>query len=337
MHFQPIILIFLVHLINAEDKWTGKWFPNNPNEIQSDTSTKNPRPLENWKGKWFPSDPNKSNDMKENSATEKSKLTTTDSKNNNSNEKASKESEKNNKDWNGNWFPENPDNTDYKESTYEHDRIMGIPNSNCDDGEVNLQTDFDPSSTEHAKMYTCLEASSYKPNSNLEPIETIYTVPKFYTPVHKCMNETITYDQKIPTLGYHRPLWPVYGEYKYLPPQRWLHSLEHGAIVMLYDPCALSSQVDKLKNLLKSCLFRHIITPHKLSKERPLALVAWATSLEMSMYDKTTAVEFIKKYAKAGPEKVSRQGQFKKMLIEESKIVSDSDDSEICGNISSMM
>lgn len=26
----------------------------------------------------------------------------------------------------------------------------------------------------------------------------------------------------------HRPLWPVYGEYLFVPPQRWLHSVEHG-------------------------------------------------------------------------------------------------------------
>lgn len=112
---------------------------------------------------------------------------------------------------------------------------MGIPNSECDDGEVifcvlktiflvytycecfllpsfsflkvNLHRDFDPSNTDHTKMYTCLEASSYKPKTSLEPIETIHEVPKFYTPVHKCMNETITYDQGIPTLGYHRPLY----------------------------------------------------------------------------------------------------------------------------------
>lgn len=129
----------------------------------------------------------------------------------------------------------------------------------------------------------------------------------------------------------------MYGEYKYVPPQRWLHSLEHGAIVMLYDNCALQSEVEKLKKLLKSCLYRHIITPYKLTKERPLALVAWGTSLEMSAYDQIVAADFIKTYAKSGPEKVSRQGQYKKMLIEESKIISDSDDSEVCANLSNMM
>ncbi|XP_070505927.1 uncharacterized protein [Chironomus tepperi] len=381
MHTKSFIIIFLMYSIHAEETWTGKWFPHNPNDTPEEP-VKNTTSSEKWTGKWFPSNPQNTNDENSKTSTttttpkstswtgkwfpsnpkessDKQYVDTSSKKSDekpdkgnwfrlnseNSQDKAaniasdlsSTPTRSDNKEYKGNWFPENPVKTDYKESTYEHDRIMGIPNSDCDDGEVNLHRDFDPSNTDHTKMYTCLETSSYKPKSSLEPIETIHEVPKFYTPVHKCMNETITYDQGIPTLGCHRPLWPTYGEYKFVPPQRWLHSLEHGAIVMLYDPCALSSEVDKLRNIVKSCLYRHIITPYKLSRDRPLALVAWATSLEMSIYDKTTAVEFIKKYAKTGPEKTSRQGQYKKMLIEESKIVSDSDDSEICGNISSMM
>lgn len=45
-------------------------------------------------------------------------------------------------------------------------------------------------------------------------------------PQHYCMSRTIEYDELIPTFGNHRPLWPIYGEYRYLPVQRWLHSLE---------------------------------------------------------------------------------------------------------------
>jgi hypothetical protein len=131
--------------------------------------------------------------------------------------------------------------------------------------------------------------------------------------------------------------WPAYGEYTYCPPQRWLHSLEHGAIVMLYDPCATKSEVDKLRALLKKCLYRHVITPFKLSSDRPLALVAWSVSLEMSTFDESTATEFIRKYAKTGPEKVSRQGQYRTELIEEAKVLSDEDDSEICPNKSTVM
>lgn len=69
--------------------------------------------------------------------------------------------------------------------------------------------------------------------------------------------------------GGHRPLWPVYGEYKYVPPQRWLHSVEHGAVVMLYHPCAPVGFVEKLKKLVRDCLRKHIISPYRqLSPKR---------------------------------------------------------------------
>lgn len=64
--------------------------------------------------------------------------------------------------------------------------------------------------------------------------------------------------------GTHRPLWPKYGEYGFVPKQRWLHSLEHGAIVMLYHPCANKNEVQLLRKIVKGCLYRHIITPYNL-------------------------------------------------------------------------
>lgn len=130
--------------------------------------------------------------------------------------------------------------------------------------------------------------------------------------------------------------WAAYGEYKYLPPQRWLHNLEHGAIVALYHPCANQMLIDRLKKLVKSCLYRHIITPYReLSPERPFALAAWATSLEFSVIDTPSLIGFIKKSAKSGPEKVSRDGQYKQMLTEPSKIITDADDSDLCPSIKS--
>lgn len=85
---------------------------------------------------------------------------------------------------------------------------------------------------------------------------------------------------------------------------------------------------------MTSCLYRHIITPyHKLTPERPFALAAWAVSLEFSVVDKLTIVEFIKKYAKTGPEKTSRDGQYKMMLTEAAKIITDADDFALCPNV----
>lgn len=132
--------------------------------------------------------------------------------------------------------------------------------------------------------------------------------------------------------------WAAFGEYTYLPPQRWLHNIEHGAIVALYHPCASSNFIEKFKHIVKSCLYRHIITPYReLSPERPFALAAWASSLEFSVIDKAMLIDFIRKYAKTAPEKTARDGQYKQLLTEPAKIVTDVDDFSLCPNVNDVM
>ncbi|KAH7955959.1 hypothetical protein HPB52_005286 [Rhipicephalus sanguineus] len=132
----------------------------------------------------------------------------------------------------------------------------------------------------------------------------------------------------------HRPLWPVYGEYKYVPPQRWLHSIEHGAVVMLYHPCAPAWFVEKLRKLVRDCLRKHIITPHRrLSLERPLALVAWGCKLQMSHVNAREVIKFIKEHALRGPEgRFPMEGQYSYMLIAKAHPPSGSDmnDANLC-------
>jgi hypothetical protein len=101
--------------------------------------------------------------------------------------------------------------------------------------------------------------------------------------------------------------------------------------VLLYHPCVNQNDLEKLRALVKGCLFRHIITPYtNLTKERPFALLAWANSLEMNCFEKEVALDFIKKYAKTGPEQVSKQGQYSKKLKNKAEIVTDQDDSQVC-------
>lgn len=101
--------------------------------------------------------------------------------------------------------------------------------------------------------------------------------------------------------GSHRPAWARYGEYKFLPKQRWLHNLEvniasiilkmfcylhyfstkynvfeffqHGSVVMLYHPCTHPVLVQRMRMVLKGCLFRHIITPYNLVPEDRVCIV----------------------------------------------------------------
>jgi hypothetical protein len=106
---------------------------------------------------------------------------------------------------------------------------------------------------------------------------------------------------------------------------------------MLYHPCANQNFVEKLKQIVKNCLYKHIITPYKdLSKERPLALAAWGISFEFAVFDKKLIIDFIKEHAKKAPEKTVKNGQYKKLLIEKAKIISDENDSELCREMSVM-
>jgi hypothetical protein len=40
--------------------------------------------------------------------------------------------------------------------------------------------------------------------------------------------------------------------------------LQHGGVAFLYHPCADSGEVEKLKEIAKSCLRRYVITPYRL-------------------------------------------------------------------------
>ncbi|XP_044754753.1 uncharacterized protein LOC123313797 [Coccinella septempunctata] len=222
----------------------------------------------------------------------------------------------NDDDWTGQVFPDiNKESPSDKEILKDHHgRIpMGVKNSKCDWGEDPKEFDGDLG----PQSYICVNSkSAFKPDPTIHPILRKDYIPKGFIPWHHCMNETIIYDKVIPTFGDHRPLWPRFGEYTFLPKQRWVHSLEHGSIVMLYHPCADKNEVNTLRDLLKGCLYQYVITAlNELSKERPLALVAWGVSLEMSKVDNKTVIDFIQNHAHKAPEKVTLDGQYNKNLI----------------------
>lgn len=247
--------------------------------------------------------------------------------------------------WHGKWFPNSPNSNDTNKIHIrrkgelvvdDSNRIlMGMPTDNCDNGKDNLAIDFDSTNVTHRNNYICLEDPMiYHPNSSIKPILEAYLIPPEYAALHKCMNETITYDYQIPTFGTHRPIWPVYGEYLYVPAQRWIHNLEHGAVVLLYHPCANKMQLDEVRKIVKQCLYRHVITAsERLSADRPFALLTWGKSFEFSVIDQTLVMEFIRSNALKGPEKVSRDGQYNETLIEPAKLLTTVDDDELCPNM----
>ncbi|KAG7198824.1 hypothetical protein KM043_001795 [Ampulex compressa] len=245
--------------------------------------------------------------------------------------------------WPGRWMPDKPNDptpppkvlpkSDAPHDGYKfessHRIQMGRPTSDCDDAKTNLTVDWDRSPIQH----TCYD-KKILPNAGVRPLKYCEYIPKAYRAAHKCMNESIQYEDDIPIYGTHRPLWPVYGEYRFLPKQRWLHSLEHGGIVMLYHPCANPVEVKALKSLVTGCLWRHVISPYNLLDERrPLALLAWGCRFTMSTVNPTLVKKFIRERALQGPEQVPDDGNFKDGLSRRARIVSDPLDSTLCPDI----
>uniref|UniRef100_A0A1L8DP15 Putative conserved secreted protein n=1 Tax=Nyssomyia neivai TaxID=330878 RepID=A0A1L8DP15_9DIPT len=236
--------------------------------------------------------------------------------------------------WEGKWFPQPPNAPDLNEKVQDDTKYpqMGIIDASCDDGKSNLTMDYDPRNISHTIVHMCLDNFTlYRPNYKIQPIMRIYQIPTAYSAPHRCMRENITYPENIPTFGPHRPIWPRYGEYLYVPVQRWIHNLEHGGIVALYHPCAHEGLTKKLKTLVKGCLYRHIITAsERLTPDRPFALVAWGKSMEMSVVEDNLVFDFIKDNALRGPEMTHRDGLYGEQLIEAAEIVSTKDDKILC-------
>lgn len=119
------------------------------------------------------------------------------------------------------------------------------------------------------------------------------------------------------------------------PPQRWIHAIEHGAAAFLYNPCASKSEIKIFKQLAKSCLRRHIITPNKdLPIDEPFNVVTFGCRLRVNRVSnyEDVIIDYLKRHAiQDGPEfPLSEDGDYKFGLVEKARLISDMDDSNIC-------
>ncbi|GFN84792.1 tumor protein p53-inducible protein 13 [Plakobranchus ocellatus] len=208
---------------------------------------------------------------------------------------------------------------------------MGIPNKVCDNGTIHIEVDWDPKSTEE---YTCLEPRIQPAQKDFHYYHCDDVAQR---PIHKCLPTPLNYTDDLPTSGQHRPLWPVYGEYTYVPPQRWLHSLEHGGIVFLYHPCADQIEIEKFKSLARGCLRRHVISAYKkLPPEMNFAVLAWKCKLVLSDVNIGLITRFVKARALKGSEAVAADGQYTAGLIHRAELVTDYQESEVCPQVTDL-
>ncbi len=114
----------------------------------------------------------------------------------------------------------------------------------------------------------------------------------------------ITYDTNPPAEGNHYPEPQDAGVYTTPPADGHLvHSLEHGAIILWYNPKLLSSaQIKELTNLFNSIpLSKTIMTPRD-SMDVPVAVTSWGRILKLQTIDEKQIRAFFETNYDRGPE-----------------------------------
>jgi hypothetical protein len=137
---------------------------------------------------------------------------------------------------------------------------------------------------------------------------------------HVDLPYAITYADAPPTSGTHRPMWGKFGEYVFMPEQRWLHNAEHGAIAFLYNPCAPSATIDALRTFLKaqpadnSGPFRWILTPYP-GLPSTIAAVSWGHVYKAACVQPDELNAFILAHYRKAPEDESAAGPYDELWL----------------------
>ncbi len=128
---------------------------------------------------------------------------------------------------------------------------------------------------------------------------------------HVQQGTRITYEEYPPTSGPHWPAWARWGVYTTpVPEEAFVHNLEHGGIVILYDcagPCPdVVRQLQETVAALPPSQYGHVkvvVSPNARLRTR-FALLAWTRLDEFDRFDRERIVRFVRAWQDKGPEDV---------------------------------
>lgn len=110
------------------------------------------------------------------------------------------------------------------------------------------------------------------------------------------------YNSDPPTSGPHAGSPSACGIYRDAPPDiNLVHDLEHGVIVVYYNPETAADFRDDLENFARDAGTHVIVTPRE-GMENPITLTAWTHLLRLDGYDRPAIDGFYGEFAQRGPE-----------------------------------
>ena len=148
--------------------------------------------------------------------------------------------------------------------------------------------------------------SNSVPAAATAPGGPVQTLP---TREHVPDSTKVEYTTNPPTSGNHwaqAATWGIYPS-RPVPDERLVHNLEHGGVIISYNPNKVdAATVDKLKTLTRDlqrsrvCI---ILTPRdSIQDDKPIALTAWGFLATLDTYDEAAIRAFWRDHVANGPE-----------------------------------
>ena len=107
--------------------------------------------------------------------------------------------------------------------------------------------------------------------------------------------DPVSYETSPPAGGPHNPSWLNCGVYEEeVPTEYAVHSMEHGAVWVAYDPEQVSG--DALSTLRSSVPDRHIIVSPVAGLESPVIASAWGARVVLDGVEDERLSQFVDKY-----------------------------------------
>ncbi|WP_299169329.1 DUF3105 domain-containing protein [uncultured Arthrobacter sp.] len=109
------------------------------------------------------------------------------------------------------------------------------------------------------------------------------------------VDTAVEYEQKPPIGGNHSAIWTNCGVYtEPLPNENTVHSMEHGAVWITYQPDLAQAEIDALTELVGDRT--HVVLSPYEEIESPIVASAWGLQLSLDSADDERLTAFLAKY-----------------------------------------
>ena len=125
-----------------------------------------------------------------------------------------------------------------------------------------------------------------------QPIEGIEEYPDV---TFDHVEGAVQYEQSPPVGGDHAPVWTNCGVYtEPVPDENSVHSMEHGAVWLMYNPDIGPGEIDRLTSLVGTR--SHVLLSPYPGLDTPIAASAWGLQLTVDAADDARLGTFLDKY-----------------------------------------